>query len=273
LPTTLNNKYNCIVEVGKINNDNIFNAIYLMEYKDLNNCIKNLQYINNTFEFNIFLQTLQFNNDSFITLNDEDDKSIGKIYKLEIKINNSNLQNNLKIQSNNINYNDKIKLNKEINELKEKIYNLEKELKEEKYKNEILEQKLFKLKSELDESMKNNKDIKDYQEINNALKESLYKTNEEIKLLRTKLSRFPFELNEGEKLMSVIFTTYDENLYYSIICKNTERFSIIENKLYEAYSEYSNPENNFIFNGKKINKVKTLEENGIKNNSIIILNS
>ena len=142
-----------------------------------------------------------------------------------------------------------IKLNKEINELKEKINNLEKELKKEKNKNEIL----------------------------NKNKESLYKEidkkDEEIKILTTNLSRFPFKLNEGEKLITVIFTTYDESLYYSIICKNTERFSTIENKLYDSYSEYYNPENDFIFNGRKINKVKTLEENGIKNNSIIILNS
>ena len=73
--------------------------------------------------------------------------------------------------------------------------------------------------------------------------------------------------------MTVIFTTYDENLYYSIICKNTEKFSIIENKLYDSYSQYSNSENYFIFNGRKINKDNTLEENDIKNNSIIILNS
>ena len=151
------------------------------------------------------------------------------------------------------------KINKEINELKEVINNLEKELKEEKNKNIIL---------------------KDSHEINNTLNknnESLYKIiidkDEEIKILRTKLNRFPFKLNEGEKLITVIFTTYDESLYYSIICKNTERFSTIENKLYDSYSEYSNPGNYFIFNGRKINKVKTLEENGIKNNSIIILNS
>ena len=127
--------------------------------------------------------------------------------------------------------------------------------------------------------MKNNKNIKDIQEISNNLNknnESLYKTIidkvEQIKLLQIKLSRFPFELNEDEKLLTVIFTTYDEIFYYSIICKNTQRCNTIENKLYDVYSDYSNPENTFVFNGRKINKVKTLEQNGIKNNSIIILN-
>ena len=111
------------------------------------------------------------------------------------------------------------------------------------------------------------------QEINNNLYKAIFDKDEEIKILKIKLNRFPFELNENEKLLTVIFTTYDEIFYYSIICKNTERFNTIENKLYDSYSEYSNPENYFIFNGRKINKVKTLEENGIKNNSIIILNS
>ena len=385
LPKNLNNKNNCIVEVGKINNDNIFSASYLMEYKDINIFIKYLQYISNRLSFETFLEAFQFNNGSCITLNDENNLYIGKLYNLRIKVNNNNVQNAFNSKNNYINYNmnirnsmplkqnfqnnaqnvqnaqntnnninffngkiwnntsrkgnknenttpkinkskpafkslkkdfsdfenkykkivsqnledkekiiqklnekielekennkkineqnkqlikdnidlnkkikeleekikdennNEIKLNKEINELKEKINNLEKELKEEKNKNEILNK---------------NKEL---------LNESIIEKDEEIKILRTKLNRFPFKLNEGEKLMTVIFTTYDENLYYSIICKNTERFSTIENKLYDSYSEYSNPENYFIFNGRKINKVKTLEENGIKNNSIIIL--
>ena len=141
-------------------------------------------------------------------------------------------------------------IKKLINELREKINNLEKELKEEKNKNKILEKNIFKLKRELEY-------IQD--KILNKNKESLYKTiidkEEELKILQTKLSRFPFELNKNEKLMTIIFTTYVENFYYSVICKNTERFNIIENKLYDVYSDYSNPENYFFVNGRKINKV------------------
>ena len=140
------------------------------------------------------------------------------------------------------------------------------------YKFKIFYQKLL---NQL--QLNNNKIIeimnnKNNQELNINLYKAIFDKDEEIKILKIKLNRFPFELNENEKLLTVIFTTYDEIFYYSIICKNTERFNAIENKLYDVYSDYSNPENNFVFNGRKINKVKTLEQNGIKNNSIIILN-
>ena len=101
LPKKLNNNYNCIVVVGKINSDNLFNASYLMKYKDINSFTKYLQYINNEFGFDIFVESLIFNNGSFLPLNDANDNLFGKIYNLENKGNNNNLPNN----NNNINYN------------------------------------------------------------------------------------------------------------------------------------------------------------------------
>ena len=78
---------------------------------------------------------------------------------------------------------------------------------------------------------------------------------------------------KDEKIISVIFTSEDENVRYSILCKNTEKFNIIEEKFYKAYPDYYESDNNFMVNGKIINKFKTLEENNIKNSDdIIILN-
>ena len=45
----------------------------------------------------------------------------------------------------------------------------------------------------------------------------------------------------------------------------------IEKELYEQYPEYRNENNYFIHKGNKIDKSKTLDENKIKNNSIITL--
>ena len=59
---------------------------------------------------------------------------------------------------------------------------------------------------------------------------------------------------------------------YSIICKNTEIFKMIEKKLYEDYKKYYDTENYFTFNGKTVDKLKTLKENGIKNNDVIVIN-
>ena len=92
----------------------------------------------------------------------------------------------------------------------------------------------------------------------------------EIGNLKEKLSIYPFELSKGEKLFSIIFTSSDQNMYHSIICKNTQKFLELEQKLYD-YPEYSGANNCFMINGNRINKFISLDENKIRNNDIIIL--
>ena len=43
-------------------------------------------------------------------------------------------------------------------------------------------------------------------------------------------------------------------------------------KLYNAFPEFSENENYFIVNGTKIKRNKTLDDNKIKNNNIIVIN-
>ena len=71
--------------------------------------------------------------------------------------------------------------------------------------------------------------------------------------------------------MSVIFTSFDENIHYSIICKSTDDFSKIETLLYEKYPDYKNRNKIFICNEKRVDISKNLEENNIKNSDIITL--
>ena len=49
--------------------------------------------------------------------------------------------------------------------------------------------------------------------------------------LKEKLSRYPFELNKNEKMMSVIFISSDQKIHYSVICKNTEKIQSIRSKI------------------------------------------
>ena len=73
--------------------------------------------------------------------------------------------------------------------------------------------------------------------------------------------------------MSLIFTSADQVIHHSVICKNNELFSNVENRLYDdGFPEYKESENFFTFNGLKINKNKTVEENNIKKSDVIILN-
>ena len=97
--------------------------------------------------------------------------------------------------------------------------------------------------------------------------------DKEIKKLKSNLDRYPFELKSGEKILSVIFSSVDQKIHYSLICKNTDKFNIIENKLYKEYPNYSELNNIFIVNGKNITKNKTLEENNINDSDIIMVAS
>ena len=54
--------------------------------------------------------------------------------------------------------------------------------------------------------------------------------------------------------------------------KNNDKFSKLEDILYDKYPAYKDSENYFLFNGKRINKHRTLEENKIKNNDVLTLN-
>ena len=108
--------------------------------------------------------------------------------------------------------------------------------------------------------------------LNNYIsKEKYNQLLEEINIKDKILSNYPIKLLEGEKLMSVIFVSVDQKIHYSVICKNTDKFNIIENMLYEEYPEYMETENYFMVNGNKVNKYKSLELNKIKNHDIIVL--
>ena len=132
----------------------------------------------------------------------------------------------------------------------------------------MLERELNKYKSKTE----NNKIKVSKDNQNNNLINSILEKDKEIKELRLKLSRYPIQLEEGEKLISIIFVSSDQKVHYSIICKNTSKFSIIEGKLYEEYNEYEELETYFTVNGRRINRHKTLYDNKIKNNDIIMLN-
>ena len=154
----------------------------------------------------------------------------------------------------NIEKNNNLLLSQRIKEL-EKIINL----KGDKETSDNIEQK--NLLNELNEKLKNIK-------INNDKFNELL---EEIRIKDKIISNYPIKLLDGEKLISAIFVSSDKNIHYSIICKNTDKFSKIENMLYDAYPELIESENNFLINGKLINKYKSLDFNNIKNNDIIMV--
>jgi hypothetical protein len=164
-------------------------------------------------------------------------------------------------------------------QLTEKINYLEKKLNEEKVKNLYLEKELKNANERnekndilIKELLKNKKKEENIKE--NSMLENILIKDKEIDELKKKLKRFlPFELSEGEKLMSVIIESTNQKVHISVICKNTDKFNQIESKIYEKeeYNEYSEKETVFTVNGKKVNKFKTMDENEIKDNDVIVM--
>ena len=223
-------------------------------------------------------------------------KLTGKLNSKEKNLKNMEKEKNIEINNTikNITDNSKLILEKKIKELENKISelnllneNLKKQVKElQKENNKTIDEKILEKKDEEINELKNkNKELE--QKINNLknlspenyeknnileLIEEIRQKDKEIKELKSNL---PFELSKGEKLMSVIFISSDQKIHHSIICKNTDKFNRLENVLYnvEEYKEFLNSENYFLVRGRKINKYLSLDENGIKNNDIIMLNS
>ena len=177
------------------------------------------------------------------------------------------------------------RLKRELKEEKEKNKNLENIINELRTKNKNDTQKLKNEIKSYVEKIENlsleNKNLKDKmkgQGVQNNTDEivRLYKKieglNEKIDDLNAKLKRYPFVLEEGEKIMSIIFTSVDQKLNYSMICKNTDTISQLELKLYEEYPKLEGSKYYFICNGTVLKKFEKLEELKIKSGDIIVLN-
>ena len=147
-------------------------------------------------------------------------------------------------------------INENKNEEKDKIKELEN-------KYTLLEVKLKELENKFNQQ---NFKCLDEDNITNSMTIAKIFLLDKIKELK---SMYPFELSPGEKLISVIFQC-NGNLT-SIICKDTDIFTKVEILLYEKYPEYKEKEQYFMKDGIKINKYKTLRENGIKDNDKIIM--
>ena len=182
-------------------------------------------------------------------------------------------------QNKNSNYtiknDDKINIDpkdKKINELEEKIVALENKNIELTKENGILKEKVNKLTFELSKIKNSEKNLKINQNDDKDLYKKYIILNEKCEELNKQLNRYPIKLKENEKLISVIFTSVDQNIHYSIVCKNTNTINNLEAELYSKFPEYSETENYFLCKGARISKFKTFDHYHIDNGDIIILN-
>ena len=76
----------------------------------------------------------------------------------------------------------------------------------------------------------------------------------------------------NDEVIAINFTTVDQTINFCIPCRKSDKFNVIEKKLYEEYPQYKNKQSYFIANGNIIDKEKTMKENKIKSGDTIILN-
>ena len=197
----------------------------------------------------IYYQIISFINNLYLKLK----KPNGQINYEKNGLKDEEIDNKFYIKINNNLIDENKSLNIKIKELEKKLKEKDIIINENESKNETL--------NKIINEFKNIKDKDSY--IEKYLKEK--EKNEEIK------KAIPFDINPGENLMSVIFTSQNQDINYSMVCKNTDDFTRLEKELYRIYPQYKEVENYFIVNGIKFNRYKNLEENKIKNGNVIIL--
>ena len=166
-----------------------------------------------------------------------------------------------------------IELNNIINQLKQKN-NIDNNKYDEEIKAYI--KKIEVMNNDIQKIILENNNLKDEikktstQNNSNNPDNKMLKLYEKIEELNEKLKRYPFILEEGERMFSIIFQSATIN--YSIICKNTDTIHKLETELYEIYPNLSETNNFYLCKGINLDKFKKLEEFHLENGDVIIVN-
>ena len=119
-----------------------------------------------------------------------------------------------------------------------------------------LEQQLNDLEIYIKKQRKIIKDVKmELEELQHILNDKNL-INNKLKAYQNIISdiklNMPLLVKPNEKLMSIVFNSFDENFHYSVICKNTVQLFKIESLLYDKYPEYKYLNKDYFVNGVKI---------------------
>ena len=191
---------------------------------------------------------------------------------IQPQINYSNqMYNNLNnMPSNNVLVNSQNNFQSQIINYQNQIKELKRELNNEKNKNIILKNENATLQNKINILFNENASLKDKIKL---LENFLASKNigQQKLLSDTILNNKITSIKPGEEIISVNFVSMGNNDigHYSLICKNTDLFVRLEERLYEDFPEFKNYETYFEVNTKRIKRFKTIDENKIKSKDII----
>ena len=155
------------------------------------------------------------------------------------------------------------------------INSLKQQLNDEKKKNEILSNENKNLKSEITNLNNEINELKQYEQKNRLLQEEINKKNFEVQKYKSDNNKDFDEgitsIRPGEKIISINFVSMGNQYIgnYALICKNTDLFVRLEERLYNDFPDFKNYETYFENKTKRIKRFKTLDENEIKNKDVI----
>jgi len=78
-------------------------------------------------------------------------------------------------------------------------------------------------------------------------------------------------IKPGEEILGINFVSMGVNDigHYNLVCKNTDLFVRLEERLYEDFPQFKEYETYFEVKTRRIKRFKTLKENNIKTNDVI----
>ena len=179
-----------------------------------------------------------------------------------IQISNKHLERKYKIDESEKSLKSKNETNRKLKNKKDIVTEYKEKKKGEKDK-EIKNQKYSLLKIE-NEKLKNR--INQLEEISKSKDEKILKLEQDLEKFKSYYS------TSEKELISLSIILGDQSIEkFNIVSKDSDIFTTLENKIYEKNPNLRENEKFFLFNGKKINKNKTLKDNNIKDNSVITL--
>ncbi len=148
------------------------------------------------------------------------------------------------------------------------INELKRQLNKERNKNQILNQKINELNIYINNYQTN---INNYENKIKMLEKEIQKYKSNYNYFYNTTNSSINILKPGEKVMSINFVSMgnQEVGHYSQVCKNTDTFIRLEEKLNNDFPRLKNYETYFEVNGKRIKILKTFDKNKIKHNDII----
>ena len=146
-----------------------------------------------------------------------------------------------------------------ISEMQKEKNELNKRLNEEINKNIKLSIESEKLRNKLEKA---NSKIEKMEELENKIGENNNEVQSEYLIT---------SINPGDKIIAVNFVSKGIQVieHYNLICKKTDLFIKLEERLYKDFPKFKDYNTNFISNGKSVKRFKSIGDNNIKNNDVI----